>query len=348
MSRRKLIAFAAIAAVGTLTILVLALLAVDLYLHQRAERSAGLNRWGYRGPVVGRKQPNEIRVVVAGGSTVFGYGGPADEAIPSLLETELNRGARGTFWRAINIGYNTEGAFAFRANLEDFAFLDYDVVVLYEGYNDLMGDGAPNNVVVRRESPLFRLTGYFPILPLVFLEKAATLRTGKAASAYSGLGRPAPTVFSPSRADRASAAALETAASIATSLERQLGHLSDTVPSAASLEVHGCAAPWAFYCDAQYRAIQYATERQKRVVVVSQPQLVGDEVRAVQDSQQTALAGMIARMFPNRSDVVYLDLRRAVDLSDLDVSFDQMHLSVDGNRLVAAALSEPIRSLVAR
>jgi hypothetical protein len=50
------------------------LFAVDLYLHHRASRSAGLNLWGYRGPVVGRKQPGETRIAVLGGSTAFGYG----------------------------------------------------------------------------------------------------------------------------------------------------------------------------------------------------------------------------------------------------------------------------------
>ena len=48
------------------------LLAADVYLHWRVQNAGAVNVWGYRGPVVGRKQPNEIRVVVLGGSTAFG------------------------------------------------------------------------------------------------------------------------------------------------------------------------------------------------------------------------------------------------------------------------------------
>ena len=38
------------------------LLVAELVVHNRAERTAGLNRWGYRGPVVGGKKTGELRV----------------------------------------------------------------------------------------------------------------------------------------------------------------------------------------------------------------------------------------------------------------------------------------------
>ena len=40
----------------------------------------------------------------------------------------------------MNLGYNNEGAYSFRATLEDYAWLDYDLALLYEGYNDMMAD----------------------------------------------------------------------------------------------------------------------------------------------------------------------------------------------------------------
>jgi hypothetical protein len=64
--------------------------------------------------------------------------------------------------RVINLGFNNEGAFAFLPTLQDFRYLDYDIVCLYEGYNDLPGDEGPNTAVFRHESPIFRLTGLFP------------------------------------------------------------------------------------------------------------------------------------------------------------------------------------------
>src|SRR5687768_11198102 len=151
LSRRKKIVFAlvtmSLAVIGGLLLLLVA----DLVLHYRAERSAGLNRHGYRGPVAERKQSGELRVAMLGGSTVFGYGVPWSESVPVQLEPLLQQrlGRRVT---VVNLGFNNEGAFAFAPNLEDFAYLDPDVIVLYEGYNDLPGDENVNHAVYRRES----------------------------------------------------------------------------------------------------------------------------------------------------------------------------------------------------
>ena len=68
--RRILFAFAAIAIAAAVTMALL--IALDVYLHRKFERSAGFNVWGYRGPVAARKQPGEYRVVMLGGSTAYG------------------------------------------------------------------------------------------------------------------------------------------------------------------------------------------------------------------------------------------------------------------------------------
>ena len=76
----------------------------------------------------------------------------------------------------VNLGYNNEGAYSFTFTLNDYLSLRYDLAVLYEGYNDLMADPrAPNFSVFRHDSPVFRLTGYLPIFPIVFKEKAAAM-----------------------------------------------------------------------------------------------------------------------------------------------------------------------------
>src|SRR5690349_289809 len=103
LTRRKKIAFGlttiAIAVGGSVSLL----LAADLVVHHRAERSAGLNRWGYRGPVVGRKRGNEVRAVMVGGSTVFGYGVLSEQSIPAALERILNRTRP---FSVVNLGFN--------------------------------------------------------------------------------------------------------------------------------------------------------------------------------------------------------------------------------------------------
>src|SRR5947199_5443951 len=118
-----------------------ALLVVDIYLHRKYQTSAGFNVWGYRGPAAGRKGKTEYRVVMVGGSSAYGYGVKWDQAIPARLEQYLAKAApAGRTFRVINLAYNNEGAYSFAVTLKDYDYLDYDLVCLYEGYNDLIGD----------------------------------------------------------------------------------------------------------------------------------------------------------------------------------------------------------------
>ncbi len=340
--RRVWFAFAAIVAASAMT--VAALLAADMYLHHRAEKSAGLNVWGYRGPAAGRKKPGETRVVVLGGSTVFGYGVLWDQAFPALLEKQLNASASDRF-TVINLGYNSEGAYAFRLTLEDFAYLNYDVAILYEGYNDIIGDEHPNLAAYRHDSPVFRLTGYLPILPLVFREKAMALRAGgDLDAAYHG-GK---AVFTPDLSVRMGAAALDAAASVSDSIEQQLTHLSTTAPREAPASDGSCATPWRTYCASVARAIDELLAHQKKALVVGQPIMSTAVGRERQTDQHAALATMIELRYGRRSDVRFLDLRDAVDLRDKHVAPDGMHLTPGGNASIAARLVDPVLSLSGR
>ena len=315
-----------------LSVALATLLAADLYAHHRAASSAGLNRWGYRGPVVSRKQPGEIRVAVLGGSTVFGYGVYWHEAFPPLLERELQQHRPQQRFTVVNLGYNNEGAYALEPTLQDFAYLDYDIVVIYAGYNDLLGDIQVNWQVYRHSSPVFRLTGYFPILPLVLEEKAAVLR--------SGGGK---TVFTPGVMARTSAAALETAAAIGETMATQLDRVAG-VPPAARPAAEGCAPPWRHYCDSLARAIRYARQHGKKVVVASPP-TIQRRMRERHESQHRAAAEMVARTFGDDPSIRWIDLSQAINLLDPQLTFDEMHLRVEGNAVIAKALVAPVMAL---
>jgi hypothetical protein len=63
-----------------------------------------------------------------------------------------------------------------RFTLDDFASLQPDLAILYEGYND-QGD-KHNTGIFRRDSVVFRWTGYFPLLPVATREKLMALRNG--------------------------------------------------------------------------------------------------------------------------------------------------------------------------
>ena len=341
LSRRKFFAFAALAITISIAGMLLVLLAADLLLHWRAERSAGLNRHGYRGPVVGRKQPGELRIVMLGGSTVFGYGVLWNEAIPFQLEARL-RERLGRPVSVVNLGYNNEGAYAFAPHLEDFAYLDYDLVILYEGYNDLGGDLAVNRAVYRRDSAIYRLTGYFPILPLYLEEKAMILRHGGNLEAGYAAARSGKTVFNPTLAQRTGAGALDAVAMMTKALDTQLARVS-AVPAKAVVgeSTLGCPSPWLNYCESVSAAIRFARARGTGVVVASQPAISGD-VGARHRQQQDALRQMLATHFRSDPAVVWADLSQTIDLHNADLAFDGMHLSPAGNAIVTARLLAPV------
>ena len=325
LSRRRRLLFVAVAMAVALGAMAAVLLAVDVYLHGRYEKSAGFNVWGYRGVSVGKKKPGEYRIVVLGGSAAYGYGVSADEAIPAVLERLLRARTPSPMFTVVNLAYNNEGAYSFKTTLEDYRWLDYDLAFLYEGYNDLAADSVVNVAVFRHDSPIFRLTGYLPIFPIVVREKAASLHGGK-------------TVF---------AGALRTTADVASSLEAQLGRVA--VEPAHRIDERtpaGCRAPWGPYCQSVASAIEYARRAHAQVLVGAQPYLmVSQFVHDKQVGQQAELRDMLSRQFGADPQVRYLDLGARVDLRDARLSFDQMHLTATGNEQIALALVEPVMTL---
>jgi hypothetical protein len=333
----------------------LSLLGLDVYLHHRVQNLSGVNVWGYRGDVIPRKQPGEVRIVVLGGSTAFGYGLPPTDSFPAFLEQNLNRERHGrpTF-RVANLGAPGQGAFGFRFDLEDYAYMRYDLVILYEGYNDLgpqdIPDDVPhpydpntparapraglNELLWRRQSPVFRATGYMPVLPLVLREKAmAMLAGGDLDAAYRGR-----TVFRPGLATRATATALMSAAAIADSVGTQLGRLS--AHTALDHPVDD-AQRWRRYVENVTAAVAVARKRGAKALVVTQPYVSDAHVR-----QQRALALAVAEQSAHDRGIAYVNLGTVVDLRDRRIAYDGLHLVAEGNQAVAARLVEPTLQLL--
>ena len=340
MSRRKLIVFAMMATGGASLLTIAVLLAADLYAHSRVERSVGVNRHGYRGRVVPSKPAGARRVVMLGGSTVFGWDVAVDDTVPAILERLLReRDARAG---VVNLGFIGEGAHAFLPTLQDYAYLDYDVVALYEGYNDLAGDARPNTDLLRHASAVFRTTGYFPILPLYLREKAYSLQFGTVGAAYDAArNESGKTVFRPGLANRTSAAALSTAASIADSLGNQLDHLAAAPVTATGAAQPDCSPSWTHYSRAVSAAVDFAVAQRKTVLVVLQPRLANDR-HALHADQQQALSSMVRHRYADQPLVRLVDLGGAIDLSNRELAFDGMHLNADGNTIVARALLVPV------
>jgi hypothetical protein len=353
MTRRRRIVFALAAIAGATLLASVTLLAIDVYLHSKYERSAGFNIWGYRGPSVGGKHRGEYRVVFLGGSAAYGYGVTWDQAIPALLEQRLARVApSGVSVRVVNLGYNNEGAYSFAFTLRDYDYLDYDLACLYEGYNDLAGDPrAPNLAVFRRDSPVFRLTGYMPIFPIVFKEKAAAMLAGGDPGAlYRSSEKAEKTVFHAPLTTRAVAGVLRTTGEIGQTLEQQLGRVASEPPRGIGpVDATGCKYPWGQYCRSIADAIELALSRRRAVLFITQPYLsVSEFVRMRHIEQQREAAAMVARRFGQSQRVAYVNLGDLLDLTDASLSFDRMHLTAAGNARVADRLTDSVARFAAR
>jgi hypothetical protein len=344
ISRRKKLAFAVVTVALVLTGGAAALLAVDVVLHWRVQNLGAVNVWGYRGPTIGRKQSNEIRLVVLGGSTAFGYGVPYNEAFPYYLEQLLNARSTTGRYTVVNLGAPGQGAYGFRFDLADYAYLRYDAAIFYEGYNDLgtvdvppgvEHRGEPNYLLWRRQSPVFRAAGYMPVLPLVFREKAmAMMAGGDLDGAYRGR-----TAFKPGLATRVTASALQSAAAIADRVGRQLGSLAPDAragsPTGEPVET------WRHYVSCVLDAVGYARAHHVKAVVVTQPYGSGTHV-----AQQRAMASALADRFGSDPGVKYVNLGTLLNLRDPSIAYDGLHLAAPANRRLAEALVEPVGAVL--
>ena len=325
----KRVTLNALTVVLSTLVAVAVLLFADLYLHYRHT----INLWGYRGPSAGAKQPGEKRVVVLGGSTAWGYGLAWEESFPAQLERKIaarRRAGGGGPVKILNLAFNNEGSYSFKYTLHDYEYLDYDVVLLYSGYNDL--GGKPNLWVFREQSPVFRWTGYMPLLPSFFLAKMNALKSRLSKKSER-------TVFVRRTTDKPVAGNTNAAEEVAKSLERQLGPLSGTDQTRAS--PNGCAGRWAFYCQQMYETVNGALSQGKRVIVVTEPY---NSDRYVE--QQRALSDMLAERFGSRVDLVYLNLGGTVDLRDRSLCWDGMHLTEKGSEKIAEALVQPVLEIL--
>ena len=337
MTTRRKVVFASVVFVITVVSTVGALLAVDIYLHYRVQR-LDLNVWGYRGPAAGRKKPGEIRVATLGGSTVFGYGVPWNESWPYYLEQKINAARTGhVSATVVNLGVPRDSATTFVTTIRDYDYLRPDVLVFYEGYNDLESRAAArgsnstvaNYLAWRHQSPIFRWTGYLPILPLVFHEKALSMmHGGDLSAAYDSRE----IVFRPGLATRITAGALKATADIEVALEQRFGRLTDSGAAASGAYDSSCGR-WSEYCGGVGEAIRAARRRGQRVIVATQPYLSDLHV-----DQQRALEASLRRDFGGDSAVRYVNLGRLVDLHDPRLAYDGIHLTATGNQRVAAAL----------
>ena len=157
------------------------------------------------------------------------------------------------------------------------------------------------------------------------------------------------TVFHASLANRAGAGVLDATAEVARALGAQLGRVSKEPGHQIEGDAAGCVERWGPYCHSIATAVQFAREQGAQVLVGTQPYLKLEiHIHDVNVAQQTELREMLTRRFASDASVAYVNLGDRIDLEDVQMSFDHMHLTEAGNREAAAAFVEHVLTLAAR
>lgn len=164
-------------AVESVIIAVLLTVVADQVAHTHVEKLGGVNIWGYRGPVLHQKKPNEIRLAVMGGDLSFGWGVAASETLaPSIRQLVASAvdlpGSAAVSVTGVTIGVRGLMPDEYAAWIDRHAYLRPDVICVVP---DPIGHvPTPGPFVPDRRSMAFRAFGYSPILPLVLEEKGTS------------------------------------------------------------------------------------------------------------------------------------------------------------------------------
>jgi hypothetical protein len=314
--------------------------ALDMRAHARVETQGGVNVWGYRGPVAHQRQPNEIRVVVVGGTRAFGWGLPASALVAEIRRViMLTTDRRGAALRpvvVINLGRMGALPASYPETIEHYSYLRPDFICLYD---DLGVSGGSATSGTGGTSAVFELTGYAPALPLALREKGLVWRFGEVRSGYVPVGlRPG--------------GGISLVRSAAGLLIQTVGDTLDTADRLAAriLARHrdlpdrrtGTDVDAAAYSEAMMKAIATAHAAARGVVVVLSPPETGQQA-----ANRRALDGDLAPAAGAEPWLRVVDLGIDARLAaDVTLRIDDWNYASAGVALVANRIAPALVSLI--
>lgn len=312
--------------IGVLALL--GVVALDLYAHKKLEQVGGVNMRGYRGPVVHAKGSREVRVVLVGGTRAFGWGMWASASTAPAIYTRMmlvidRPGTDPPPLVVVNLGQPGAVAADYPLTIKHYADLRPDYICLYD---DL---GVRDTRPPWRDSGIFALTGYMPMLPLALREKGLSLRFGSVMQGYAAV--PTAAVQSPVR--RTAGRFLELAGATLTSLDgaldRALGHRAD--PRVESF------VP---YADQLKTAIDVAHQHAKGVVVVVGPAELDEQRRNL------GTLGGVRRTCTESAWCRFVDLNSIPKLRESDLRLDTWNYGGEATWAVAEAITPAVLDLM--
>lgn len=275
---------------------------------------AGWNSEGYRGIKKSKKQNDYKRIVTVGGSATFGYGTRYDESWPFLLEKKFKDNQMKI--DVVNLGHLTQGIWAIRKDLIHYDYLNYDYVIFYNGYNDT-NPTILNKGSARHYDPIFKLFGYLPILDTYIYEKFNLMIHGDL------------DLFYKEKRNNNHKASF----SLDKNNKPKRKEIQETQEN--SKKIINKKKAFEDYINEYKLTFKYLIENKKKIIFIHQPKL-----KNYNKIQRYKIKNFL-NSFP---EVIQLEYTELIDLSDLNISKDYMHLTFKGNNMLAEKIFEDLKN----
>ncbi|MCX6180537.1 MAG: hypothetical protein NT150_01235 [Bacteroidetes bacterium] len=264
------------------------------------------NTEGYRGNVLDDKQSGEYRIACFGGSTTFGYGVTNDEAWPAQLNSELNK--KGNYSVA-NLGANTQGIYGVSYDVLSYEYLHYDMAIISSGVTDRDPDEL-SNYNFRGDDVFFKLFGYKTILGFYFKEALRVLTP----------------------IDKNESKPVFTNKVANDSVRQRLSTYYTEVNQQAEEMILAGKIPYQKYIAQLDEVLNFLVQKNIRTILVCEPM-------TYHSIQQQKVRQLIKAKYSGK--VEYVNLSEL--FPDVNkVSIDGMHLTKEGNKVVAEALRDSL------
>ncbi|MFM7023743.1 MAG: hypothetical protein ACKOXB_12280 [Flavobacteriales bacterium] len=264
------------------------------------------NTEGYRGELLQDGEKSGYGVACFGGSTTFGFWVEADEAWPAQLEKSLQQKAA---YRVFNLGANNQGIYGISYDIKSYEYLDYDMAILYNGETD-RDPRRLSDFNFRGDDIIFECFGYKPMLGF-YIREAIRRVTPVPEEATQ------PVFKNGIEKD---------------SLQSNVSTYYQVFDNEAKKMIAKGEIPYQLYIAQLDEVLTYLVSKKIRTVVVCQP-------GAFHSVQQQKVRQLLKAKYDGK--VEYVNLSELFpDISK--VSFDGMHLTKEGNGIVARALEDSL------
>ncbi len=275
------------------------------YLYQ------GWNHKGYRGDIKLEKEKNFKRIAVFGGSVVGGYGLNYKNSFPYILEQKLSSKK----FDVVNLGRNGNGINGIFDDIQDYLYLDYDIAIIHNGYNDCTAKGY--NLLTRNNNFFYKHFKYLPSLGVYLSEKTQLLLNKSNPRALDEYYEKKSKEFALKyKNDPNKNFNLYMCKNLYEKKDKKL--IFNEIEFIDHLN--------AFYIVKYKKVLDFLTKNKKNIIVVVQPEYGNDPRQKVQSE-------LIIKLAKNYNNVKLIDFSKKIDLNNPKISYDRIHNTKIGNEL---------------